>query len=222
MAERPVQIYIDESIHSSLGFIVTAFVFSKGGLDGHVAEALTEAGLRPGTDEFKSGAFMADDPRRRKLRESLLGLAGQNTRIALAVSPAASRPDLGAWCLNALDKIIRKNGFRGVAFEAHIDEGIFRSHHEAIVIDADLGLQGVSIHPSQDSRACLGIQVADAVAHVTAQVIRAAVTGHQKIIGIGGPETGYADDDTAPLGWALKMTLRYALLSRRIAVRGSP
>lgn len=40
------------------------------------------------------------------------------------------------------------------------------------------------------------------------------------MIGIGGPNAGYPDDDTAPLGWMLKMTLRHALLTRPIVIRG--
>ena len=59
------------------------------------------------------------------------------------------------------------------------------------------------------------IQVADLVAHATGQMIREAVTGREKMVNIGGPETGYADDDRAPLGWSLKMRLRYSLSGDR-------
>ena len=41
MVAPRIQIYVDESIHDSLGFIVSAFVFSKDRLDGRVAEALS-------------------------------------------------------------------------------------------------------------------------------------------------------------------------------------
>lgn len=66
----------------------------------------------------------------------------------------------------------------------------------------------------------MGIQLADVVAHSTGQMIREAVTGRQKMVGIGGPNTGYADDDRAPLGWSLKMSLRYSLLRRPIVHTG--
>ena len=39
MVAPRIQIYVDESIHDSLGFIVSAFVFSKDRLDGRVVEA---------------------------------------------------------------------------------------------------------------------------------------------------------------------------------------
>jgi hypothetical protein len=48
--------YIDESIHTDLGFIVTAFVSAKEDIDSNISSALTKAGLTPGIDEFKSGS----------------------------------------------------------------------------------------------------------------------------------------------------------------------
>lgn len=216
-----VQIYIDESIHHSLDFIVSAFVFSKGGLEAAVSDALRDAGLRPGIDEFKSSTFMEGNFGRQKLRDGLLRLAGQRARVALAVSPASARTELGGWCLSALETVVRRNGFLDVAFDAHFDEGIFESRNEAVRLAARCGgLRRVSLHPVEDSKKCLGIQVADVTAHVTAQVIREAITGQRKMVSIGGPETGYGDDEMAPLGWSLKMSLRHGLLRRPIVHRG--
>ena len=219
MTPPRVQIYVDESIHDSLDFIVSAFVFSKDGLGDRVAEAIREVELEPGVDEFKSGAFMRDNAVQRNLRDSLMGIAMHHTRIALAVSPATGRAELGEWCLQALGTIVRRNGFHDVLFDAHFDEGIVTRRtcpelaHLQTICD-------ISIQSSEDSKTCMGIQVADVVAHATGQMIREAVTGRQKIVGIGGPETGYADDEQASLGWSLKMSLRYSLLSRPFVHRG--
>ncbi len=216
MAIPRIQVYVDESIHANLDFIVCAFVFSKAGLDEPVMEALKAAGLQPGIDEFKSGTHMQNNPAQQSLREALLGIAGQHTRIALAVSPALSRASLGEWCLSALRAIVRRNGFHGMHFDVHFDEGIVASTTGSVVAELK-ELCDVAIYSKQDSRACFGIQVADLVANATGQMIREAVTGRQKMVGIGGPETGYADDDQAPLGWSLKMALRYSMLRRPIA-----
>jgi len=219
MVAPRIQIYVDESIHDSLDFIVSAFVFSKDGLDGRVEEALGGTGLRPGIDEFKSGVFMQGNAVQQNLRDTLMGIAGQHTRVALAVSPAAARAELGEWCLEALATIVRRNGFHELSFDAHFDEGIL----SAQASPARAALEAccdVAIRPNEDSKTCMGIQVADVVAHATGQMIREAVTGRRKMVGIGGPETGYADDDRAPLGWSLKMSLRQSLLRRPIVHPG--
>src|SRR5205809_308688 len=131
MEARPIQLYVDESIHDSLDFIVSAFVFSKNGLDAGVSDALRYAGLRPGVDEFKSSTFMVGNFGRQKLRDGLLLLAARHARVALAVSPASARSELGGWCLSVLETVLRRNGFLDVAFDAHFDEGIFESRNEA-------------------------------------------------------------------------------------------
>lgn len=221
MNTAPIHIYIDESIHDALDFIVSAFVFSKEGLDSPVSDALRDAGLRPGVDEFKSGALMLGNVVQQNLRETLLSLAGQHTRVALAVSPASARTELGEWCLRVLHTIVRRNGFHEMSFDAHCDEGIFKSTTK--LANGEFGApRQMSIDPKSNSRTCLGIQVADVVANATGQMIREAVTGRRKMVGIGGPGTGYADDDEAPLGWSLKMSLRYSLLRRPTVHPGQP
>ncbi len=217
----PIHIFVDESIHDALDFIVSAFVFSKEGLDSPVSDALRDAGLRPGVDEFKSRALMLGNAVQQNLRETLLSLAGQHTRVALAVSPASLRAELGEWCLRVLQTIVRRNGFHEVSFDAHFDEGIFRSTTKLAVSEFAAPRQ-MSIDPKSNSRTCLGIQVADVVASAAGQMIREAVTGRRKMVGIGGPGTGYADDDEAPLGWSLKMSLRYSLLRRPIVHPDQP
>ena len=219
MVAPRIQIYVDESIHDSLDFIVSAFVFSKDGLDGRVAEVLRSAGLRPGFDEFKSGAFMKGNAVQQDLRDTLMGIAGQHTRVALAVSPASARSELGEWCLEALAAIVRRNGFHKVSFDAHFDEGLLSAQASPTRVALEACCD-IAIRSNVDSKKCMGIQVADVVAHATGQMIREAVTGRQKMVNIGGPETGYADDDRAPLGWSLKMSLRYSLLRRPIVHPG--
>ena len=106
-------------------------------------------------------------------RGVLMGIAGQHTRVAFAVSPAAARAELGEWCLEALATIVRRNGFHEVSFDAHFDEGIL----SAQASPARAALEAccdVAIRPNEDSKTCMGIQVADVVAHATGQMIREA------------------------------------------------
>ena len=94
MADLPDSIstlYVDESIHDALKFIVSAFVFSTRGLDGLVRQEIRAVGLTPGDHEFKSGHRMASDSRMQELRERLLDIVAERTRIALLVVGPGSR-----------------------------------------------------------------------------------------------------------------------------------
>jgi len=88
------------------------------------------------------------------------------------------------------------------------------------VLTAYNSLRGCEIHAEEDSVKCRGIQVADAVAHSFGQIVKSAVTGNEKTIDIGGPNTGYPAGTEAPLSWALLMNLRSAVLTRPIVYDG--
>lgn len=74
----------------------------------------------------------------------------------------------------------------------------------------------IEFHPEQDSKTCLGIQLADAVANSMAQVVREEIIEDPKFIDIGGDNTGYPEGTEAELGWALLMGVRYSLFSRPV------
>ena len=86
--------YFDESIQERAGFIVGAFVYSGNDLTPSVFAALTEAGLQPGIDEFKSGVRMATHPEQARARDLLRGLL-MNVRVGIIVVPSSERPSLG-------------------------------------------------------------------------------------------------------------------------------
>lgn len=216
-------LYADESVHESLGFVATAFIVSDRDLEGPVGEALRFAGLEPERDEFKSGAYMASNPAMQKARDSLLQLAGHIPKVALVFSPNRRRSQLGKECLRALESVLRRNGIRPDRVDAFFDEGIFSSAAQAEQIRSSRPfLQPLRFHPEQNSRVCLGIQVADAVAHSAAQIVREFLTGNPKSVKIGGPGTGYPGDAEAPLGWALLMTLRHSFFTRPVVGKGEP
>ncbi|MEW6087670.1 MAG: hypothetical protein AB1498_05145 [bacterium] len=75
--------YIDESIHDSIGIVVTAFVFSDDNFEYSITEALQKAGLNTSQDEFKSSVRMDVNEPMQKARENLLALAGCKSKIAV-------------------------------------------------------------------------------------------------------------------------------------------
>lgn len=220
MSEQISQCYVDESIYDSLGVVVTAFIFADVDFEDRVTETLKEAGLNPPQEEFKSSARMDSDERMQDARGRLLSLAGTSTKIAVFFGPF-SRPRLGRQSLQAVQSVLLRNGIDPSSLSIYFDQGIFPSKEEATRLQALFHyLASCQIHAAEDSRIRVGIQVADAVAHSFGQIIKASLSGKQKKIDIGGPNTGYLAGTEAPLGWSLLMTLRYALLTRPIVYNG--
>jgi hypothetical protein len=199
-----------------VGVVVIAFVFGNSAFSIAVAEALREAGINSPVEEYKSSARMDADKRMRSARSKLLDLAGTNSKIAVFFGPF-HRPRLGRQSLQALQSVLVRNAISSTTLCVHFDRGIFPSASEAARLHKLFrSLVGAEIIPDEDSRFCVGIQVADAVAHSFGQIIKATLTGKEKMIEIGGPDTGYPDETEAPLGWSLLTNLRYALLTRPI------
>jgi hypothetical protein len=212
--------YVDESVHGESGFVATAFVFGDSSLEGAVARTLSGAGLSPEKQELKSSARMDSDPRMRAARDAILGLAGSSTRIAVSIGPY-DRSTIGKHCLQALQSVLLRNGLTSTPLDVYFDEGIFASASEAERLQALFrALDNTRIHPRENSRLVLGIQVADVVAHSVGQIVKAQISGRSKEIEIGGPDTGYPEGTRAPLGWSLLMNLRHALLTRPMAHEG--
>lgn len=212
--------YIDESIHDSVGVVVTAFIFTDESFSDAVTESLQKAGLDPPQDEFKSSARMDTNEKMRKARENLLALAGSKSKIAIFFGPF-HRPHLGRQTFQALQSVLTRNAIEPESLSVHFDEEIYPSQKEADRLHALFHpLKGCKIFAREDSRICAGIQVADAVAHCFGLIIKEALTDTKKMIDIGGPDTGYSEGTKASLGWSLLMNLRYALLTRPVVSNG--
>jgi hypothetical protein len=184
-----------------------------------VARVLREAGLRPGVDEVKSGVRMAGNPRMQRAREGLLSVANSSSTVGVFVGPH-ERATLGQHSLQALQSIVVRNGIQPSWLDVYFDEDIFRSPQEARRLHALFHyLKAARVHPKEDSRTRVGIQIADVVAGSFGQIVKETLTGKVKEIDIGGPDTGYPRGTMAPLGWKLLIALRRALLTRPM-VRG--
>ena len=214
--------FVDESIYDKLGIVVTAFVFTESDFEGLVTEALKDAGIDTPREEFKSSARMDTDHRMPVARDKLLGLAGTKSKIAVFFGPF-SRPRLGRQTLQAVQSVLLRNGIDPSNLSIYFDQEIFPSQYESDRLQALFHyLAGCRFYAVENSHVRVGIQVADTVAHSFGQIIKAAITGRDKSIDIGGPNTGYHEGETAPLGWTLLMALRHALLTRPIVYRGEP
>lgn len=145
-----------------------------------------------------------------EIRGQLLDLAAEHTRIALVVTNSDSRKSLGTISLEFLRSIIRKNGLSDHSIEAYFDEGILTSAS----IDSAHGFRppNVTVHANEDSRTCLGIQLADLVAHSCSQLIRDRLSGRSKEVTLDANRYGVPSES---LSWTLLITLRRALFTRK-------
>jgi hypothetical protein len=156
-------IYFDESHHEKGDFALGAFVVSTSDLSVDVEAAMIAVGFIPGQDEYKSRGPHAADERLRELRTRLFRLAA-GSKIGLLIAPFAERSHLGPRVLAALGHIVRENTLHEAT--AYLDQGLFRSANEvAHLLKATDLPTGVHVVAECDSRAVLGIQVADLVAH---------------------------------------------------------
>lgn len=224
---KPTQCYIDESIHSDNGFVVTSFVFASGRFDRAVAGVLKKNGFVPGKDEVKSTARMDRNPKMRAARDSLLALAGSKVHLAVYVGPIDSwrfgRAALAKHTLQALQSTLIRNSLRPSHLSLYFDRDLFASEKEAArLFELFHYLHPCHFYPKEDSRLRLGLQVADAVANSFAQILKEHVSGKPKMVEIGGRGTGYPKGTKAPLGWHLLMTLRRGLLTRPMINNGEP
>lgn len=200
--------YVDESVQTDSGFVATAFVFGGPAFEVEAERVLRDSGLCPREDELKSSARMDLDPRMRAARDAALHLAGSSARVAVFFGPY-NRSTIGKHSLQALQSVLLRNALFGAPLDVHFDEDIFPTVAEAQRLQKLFRALGhVRIHPREDSRLVLGIQIADVVAHSFGQILKAEISGEANEVEIGGPDTGYPDGTKAPLGWSLLMRLR--------------
>jgi len=210
-----LSIFIDESRHDSLDFVLSALVCAAPEIELSVGDALRSEGLAPGVDEFKSGEFMKANDRMRRLRSRILRLVQDGARCAVLISSRDRRRTLGRELVQTLETLITRNGLRSPILQVYFDQGLFRSTSDARRLALQSSLpKTATFHFEQDSRRVLGLQVADAISHLVAQVLKEQICGVSKHIDIGGPDTGYEEGTTASLGWKLLMTVRYSFFVR--------
>lgn len=197
-------IYIDESIQAKHGYICTAFVFAAEPIDSEIAAALSRAGLKPGRDEFKSGARMSGQAELQLLRRDLLGIILSRTKIGLLITAETRRPELGREICSALRQLVQVNGL-SESQNIYIDQGIaVPMNHDRAWLEG----RGSVFHVQCDSKAVLGIQLADHAAYHCSYVLLEKLQGPKKHVRVG-EESGFIDPFDAELGWVFWTDLRH-------------
>jgi hypothetical protein len=201
--------YFDESIHPRCNFILGAFAYCEDSLDGPINDALNHSGLSPGVDEFKSGAYMRDNPGQVSARALLKSIVCNQCRIGVVVAPHTPRHLIGREALDGLNKILATGSFRSSSHEVFFDRGIFASVG-AGQRQAETTCDGrpCSFHFEQDSRKILGLQAADLIAHTCATMLLDQLGLVKKTVK-AGPNSGYDPDADMPLGFELWAGLRW-------------
>ncbi len=200
--------YFDESIHERGGFIVGAFVFAPNDVGADVYSAIEQLGLRPGIDEFKSGARMDRNPKQAELR-TLLSEILSNTHIGVVVVPTAGRSSLGHQAMLGLRKFLSANGLTQESNSVFFDEGIAVAPDMCKALLGDSGAL-CTIHTSQDSKLIGGIQLADLAAHSLGGMLLDQLGLLSKTVR-AGENSGYDPDLEINLGFELWASLRYQL-----------
>lgn len=199
--------YFDESIHQRAGFILGAFVACQTEPTARINEALVKAGLRPGVDEYKSGARMVNNPSmvraRNELREVLEGV-----RIGVVIVPGDCRQDVGLEAMRGLHKIVVSTRLGKSGHSVFLDEGLVASRRNFDALVAELGLSGNAIRVEQDSVRIVGLQLADLVAHTCATMLLAQMGLVTKQVK-AGENSGYEPDDDIDLAFVLWASLRW-------------
>ena|SRR5215469_3186998 len=83
--------YFDESVHTKANLVLGAFAYSEIALEGPVAEALQQSGLKPTIEEFKSGSRMCQNPSQVEGRKRLTCVIQKHCRIGLVIPPESCR-----------------------------------------------------------------------------------------------------------------------------------
>jgi len=204
-----IHIYFDESIHDRGGFVLGAFVCGRD-VGSRVSDALTQCGLRPGTDEFKSSARMDREAKQVKLREHLKELL-RDYRIGVVVAPTG-RDTFGLAAMEGISKIIRLNRLERFDLSAFFDQGVFSSSEAGKELARQHGVEQLcKVAVEQDSRVVGGLQLADLVAHTCATMLLERLGLVRKTVR-AGDNSRYDPDMPIELGFELWATLRYQFL----------
>ena len=198
--------HFDESIHSAGGFILGAFVWFKADPAEEIRGALIEAGLRPGIDEFKSGARMDRNPGQVRAREQL-GNVVDAAAIGIVVAPIEQRREFGLQALRGLAKILATNGLPAKDQRAFFDAGLVPNAAAFARLAIQLQLDECDLQTEQSSIQVLGLQVADLVAHTCSMMLLAQMGIVTKQIK-AGDNSGYDPDDDIDLAFMLWAGLR--------------
>jgi hypothetical protein len=205
---RMGEIFLDESIRESGGFIVGAFVYCERDPTSAVHAALVQAGMRPGVDEFKSSAWMSSRSVLMNLRNNLCSIV-QGSKIGLLVMPSDHRSELGDEALHCLEKILAANKLDQSQQTIHFDTGIMPCAAAQQEFKRTFGAR-CELLLDRNSITVAGLQLADLTAHYLGTMLLAEMSGVRKTVRAG---KGYPPDLQVELDFELWAQLHGAWFS---------
>jgi hypothetical protein len=209
--EHTAYLYVDESIHAVHDLIIVSFVYAATDPGPEVAAALSAHGLTPGIDEFKSSSPMHGQLDIQALREALFVVLGQ-CRVGLCATAASERPNLGILAIQGLEALVQRNRDLSAPMTVSFDQGIPPGRVALSAFAAGLpALAHCTWQFEQDSKAVMGLQLADLAASTCAQIVTQRLRPVPKTV--PGDVVGYSPEDRPELWWVLKMRNRYVFFA---------
>ncbi|MBY5361944.1 DUF3800 domain-containing protein [Rhizobium leguminosarum] len=193
-----MDIYIDESIHERANFIVLAAVCAGPNEIRLAEEALLQCGFVPGRDEFKSSMKMSGNEQAQDLRERFREIIGR-CKIAIGICAVSERHQLMTLAARIAEAVSGHDTAKKRT--VHLDQGMKR---QPVTLP-----NGYVLNADCDSKAFIGIQLADCCAHLVATMLLGELGLFTKMVPRGRV---YPDDEGhLELAWELWASLRYAL-----------
>jgi hypothetical protein len=192
-------IFVDESIQHDLGYICVGFAYCKQSPDELVRSAISQAGLVPGIDEYKSGARMVGAGARRMLREAISQIVLEHCKLGVYIGPTHERPALLSAVADTARSIVSRNRLPAPQ-PVYVDGGI-DSKLPSVADDS------INLIRNCDSKSVLGIQLADYVAYHCSYLLKCAMEGKSKTVLVEMPYHPKTDEEVE-LDWLMRTELR--------------
>jgi len=191
-------IFVDESIQQELGYICVGFAYCSELPDATINQAIAQAGLVPGVDEYKSGYRMVGSSTRIALRNSISDLVLEKCKIGVYIAAIEERPVLGKAIVDTVMRIVNVNNLERPQ-EVFVDEGIS--------LKCQLS-EYIQLTSNCDSRKVPGIQLADFVAYHCSYLLKCALSGASKKIIMPEDEPHPLAGEEVELNWILRTNFR--------------
>lgn len=209
-------LFLDDSKHHRSGFSLAAFAVCDADPTEEMGTLFRKHGFDPSTFEFKSSATMKDDNDLQALRNSLKSFITRNCSMALCVVDSADdTKNLGPASLVLLRKALKHPQLKGRQHKVFFDEGLFKHKSAAEALTAgDEDFAGCNFYFEQDSKAVMGIQLADIMAHTCSIMLLEALGDLSKMVVLDSPGDSIYDGLEVELGFEMWAGIRYAFLSQ--------
>lgn len=198
---QKMDIYIDESVHEKLGFMLLAFVLCP--TDPH--SELADIMAKHEKHEFHASENMDGNKLAQELRAEMKQYVNWNCGWGVFVLPSDARWKL-ADELSGLIKDLVRSCAQPDSVRIFLDDGIINPNELETVINKS-GVKQIILSKSHE---IYGIQLADLVASLSGVRLREEISRSPKMLTYGD-EAGFNPPIEAELGYELWADLRYSM-----------